>query len=36
VAELRLGSDPQSVVKIIRTDAAQPRKRSLFGRKDER
>ncbi len=36
VAELRLGSDPQSVVKIVRTDAAQPRKRSLFGRKDNR
>jgi type IV secretion system protein VirB9 len=36
VAELRLGSDPQAVVKIIRTDAVQPRKRALFGKKDGR
>jgi type IV secretion system protein TrbG len=35
VAELRLGSKPQSVVKIIRTDAAQPRKRYLFSRKGD-
>jgi type IV secretion system protein VirB9 len=32
VAELRLGSDPQAVVRIIRTDAVQPRRRWLFGR----
>jgi type IV secretion system protein TrbG len=33
VAELRLGSKPQSVVKIIRTDAVQPKRRYLFSRK---
>ncbi|MFN0190539.1 MAG: P-type conjugative transfer protein TrbG [Aestuariivirga sp.] len=36
VAELRLGSDPQSVVRIIRTDAVQPRKKWLLGRKEDR
>jgi type IV secretion system protein TrbG len=35
VAELRLGSKPQSVVKIIRTDAVQPKRRFLFSRKGE-
>jgi type IV secretion system protein TrbG len=30
VAELRLGVSPQSVVKIIRSDAAQPKRRYLF------
>ena len=30
VAELRLGTSPQSVVKIIRSDAVQPKRRYLF------
>jgi type IV secretion system protein TrbG len=30
VAELRLGTSPQSVVKIFRSDAAQPKRRYLF------
>lgn len=33
VAELRLGTKPQSVVKIYRTDAVQPKRRYLFSRK---
>ncbi len=36
VAELRLGTKPQSIVKIIRTDAAQPRRRLLFSRHGDR
>lgn len=36
VAELRLGTKPQSIVKIVRTDAAQPRRRSLFSRNGDR
>jgi type IV secretion system protein TrbG len=34
VAELRLGTKPQSVVKIYRTDAVQPKRRFLFSRKE--
>ncbi|MDP8997691.1 MAG: P-type conjugative transfer protein TrbG [Pseudomonadota bacterium] len=30
VAELRLGSNPQTVIKIIRNDAVQPKRRYLF------
>jgi type IV secretion system protein TrbG len=30
VAELRLGTKPQAVVKIFRTDAVQPKRRNLF------
>ena len=30
VAELRLGTSPQSIVKIIRSDAVQPKRRYLF------
>ncbi len=30
VAELRLGTKPQAVVKIYRTDAVQPKRRTLF------
>ena len=30
VAELRLGRDPQSIIRIIRTDAVQPTRRSVF------
>ena len=29
-AELRLGTDPQAIVRIIRTDAVQPRRKYLF------
>jgi type IV secretion system protein VirB9 len=36
VAELRLGTKPQSIVKIIRTDAAQPKRRFLFSRNGDR
>ena len=36
VAELRLGTKPQAIVKIIRTDAAQPKRRFLFTRNGER
>jgi type IV secretion system protein TrbG len=36
VAELRLGTKPQSVIRIIRTDAVQPRRRFLFSTKGER
>ncbi len=36
VAELRLGTKPQAIVKIIRTDAAQPMRRFLFTRNGER
>jgi type IV secretion system protein TrbG len=36
VAELRLGAKPQSIVKIIRTDAAQPKRRFLFSRNGDR
>jgi type IV secretion system protein TrbG len=32
VAELRLGTKPQAVVKIVRTDAVQPKRRFLFSR----
>lgn len=36
VAELRLGTKPQSVIRIVRTDAVQPQKRFLFsGRGDK-
>jgi len=36
VAELRLGAKPQAIVKIIRTDAAQPKRRLLFSRNGDR
>ena len=36
VAELRLGTKPQSVVKIIRTDAVQPKRRFLFSRSGDK
>ena len=36
VAELRLGTKPQSIVKIVRTDATQPKRRSLFSRNGDR
>jgi type IV secretion system protein TrbG len=36
VAELRLGTKPQSVVKIFRTDAVQPKRRFLFSRKEDK
>ena len=36
VAELRLGTKPQAIVKIIRTDAAQPKRRFLFTRNGDR
>jgi type IV secretion system protein VirB9 len=36
VAELRLGSDPQSVVRIIRTDAVQPKRNWSLGRHEDR
>jgi P-type conjugative transfer protein TrbG len=36
VAELRLGANPQAIVKIIRTDAAQPKRRLLFSRNGDR
>lgn len=36
VAELRLGTKPQSIVKIVRTDATQPRRRFLFSRNGDR
>jgi P-type conjugative transfer protein TrbG len=36
VAELRLGTKPQAIVKIIRTDAVQPRRRFLFSRNGDR
>ena len=35
VAELRLGTKPQSVVKIYRTDAVQPKRRFFFSRKGD-
>ena len=36
VAELRLGTKPQSIVKIIRTDAAQRKRNFLFTRNGDR
>jgi type IV secretion system protein TrbG len=36
VAELRLGTKPQSVVKIYRTDAVQPKRRFLFSRSGDK
>lgn len=36
VAELRLGTKPQSIVKIVRTDATQPKRRFLFSRNGDR
>ena len=36
VAELRLGTKPQAIVKIIRTDATQPKRRYLFSRNGDR
>jgi type IV secretion system protein TrbG len=36
VAELRLGAKPQSVIRIIRTDAVQPKRRFLFSSRGER
>ncbi len=36
VAELRLGTKPQSIVKIVRTDTAQPKRRFLFSRNGDR
>jgi type IV secretion system protein TrbG len=36
VAELRLGTKPQAVVKIYRTDAVQPKRRFLFSRKEDK
>lgn len=35
-AELRLGSKPQSVIRIIRTDAVQPRRRYLFSARGDK
>lgn len=36
VAELRLGAKPQSVIRIIRTDAVQPKRRHLFSSRGEK
>jgi type IV secretion system protein TrbG len=36
VAELRLGTKPQAVVKIYRTDAVQPKRRFLFSRNGDK
>jgi type IV secretion system protein TrbG len=36
VAELRLGTKPQAVVKIYRTDAVQPKRRYLFSRSGDK
>jgi type IV secretion system protein TrbG len=36
VAELRLGTSPQSVVKIFRSDAVQPKRRYLFSSSGDR
>jgi type IV secretion system protein TrbG len=36
VAELRLGTKPQAVVKIFRTDAVQPKRRFLFSRREDK
>jgi type IV secretion system protein VirB9 len=36
VAELRLGTKPQAVVKIFRTDAVQPKRRYLFSRNGDK
>ncbi len=36
VAELRLGAKPQSVIRIIRTDAVQPKRRFLFSSRGEK
>jgi type IV secretion system protein TrbG len=36
VAELRLGTKPQAIVRIIRTDAAQPKRPFLFSRNGDR
>jgi type IV secretion system protein VirB9 len=36
VAELRLGAKPQSVIRIIRTDAVQPKRRFLFSDRGEK
>jgi type IV secretion system protein TrbG len=36
VAELRLGTKPQAVVKIFRTDAVQPKRRFLFSRSGDK
>jgi type IV secretion system protein TrbG len=36
VAELRLGTKPQAVVKIVRTDAVQPKRRFLFSRSGDK
>ncbi|MBK8769676.1 MAG: P-type conjugative transfer protein TrbG [Rhizobiales bacterium] len=35
-AELRLGTKPQSVIRIIRTDAVQPRRRYLFSARGDK
>jgi type IV secretion system protein VirB9 len=36
VAELRLGVEPQQIVRIVRTDAAQPRRKWFLGRRGDR
>lgn len=36
VAELRLGAKPQSIIRIIRTDAVQPKRRFLFSSRGEK
>lgn len=36
VAELRLGAKPQSVIRITRTDAVQPKRRFLFSDRGEK
>lgn len=36
VAELRLGAKPQSVIRIVRTDAVQPKRRFLFSSRGEK
>ncbi len=36
VAELRLGAKPQSVIRIIRTDAVQPQRRFLFSARGDK
>jgi type IV secretion system protein TrbG len=36
VAELRLGAKPQSIIRIIRTDAVQPKRRYLFSSRGEK
>jgi type IV secretion system protein VirB9 len=36
VAELRLGAKPQNIIRIIRTDAVQPKRRFLFSDRGEK